>query len=53
MGINQAVWELMQALQGESRAGKKKTHLLLASEAGSPLDETCLRRSLSAHRAAC
>ncbi len=39
MGINQAVWELMQALQGENRAGKKKTHLLLASEAGSPLDD--------------
>lgn len=39
MGINQAVWELTQALQGENRAGKKKTHLLLASEAGSPLDD--------------
>lgn len=39
IGLNQAVWELMQALQGENRAGKKKTHLLLASEAGSPLDD--------------
>ncbi|KAJ9478923.1 Cell cycle checkpoint protein rad17 [Pseudozyma hubeiensis] len=39
MGINQATWELMQAFQGENRAGKKKTHLLLASEAGSPLDD--------------
>lgn len=39
MGLNQAVWGLMQALQGETRVGKKKTHLLLASEAGSPLDD--------------
>lgn len=39
MGINHAVWELMQALQGENRAGKKKTHLLLTSEAGSPLED--------------
>lgn len=40
MGLNGAMWELMQALQGASRAGKKKTHLLLASETGSsPLDD--------------
>nr|CDI56505.1 related to Exportin 4 [Melanopsichium pennsylvanicum 4] len=40
MGLNRAVWDLMQALQGETRAGKKKTHLLLTSEAsGSPLDD--------------
>ncbi|SJX66238.1 related to Exportin 4 [Sporisorium reilianum f. sp. reilianum] len=39
MGLNGAVWELMQALQGVNRAGKKKTHLLLASEGGSPLDD--------------
>ncbi|SPO32423.1 related to Exportin 4 [Ustilago trichophora] len=39
MGLNQAVWQLMQALQGENRAGKKKTHLLLTSEAGSPLED--------------
>uniref|UniRef100_V5ELN4 Exportin 4 n=1 Tax=Kalmanozyma brasiliensis (strain GHG001) TaxID=1365824 RepID=V5ELN4_KALBG len=36
MGLNTAVWSLMEALQG---LGKKKTHLLLVSESGSPLDD--------------
>ncbi|PWY98897.1 hypothetical protein BCV70DRAFT_220770 [Testicularia cyperi] len=39
MGLNSAVWELCHALQGHNRAGKKKSHLLLVSEAGSPLED--------------
>lgn len=39
MGINQATWELLQVFEGKNGGGKKKTHLLLASETGSPLDD--------------